>query len=253
MKVLCLILLVFSSVSFNSSCYQASATMTDNINANVTTLSNESDANVYIPPKHLKTDEVKLEELNRQNEKFREVPVEWEKVDFKNFRYDFGKIVNGEYESEEDKKYVGGLTFSFGDMFYVDLVGDKKKEAIVFIWEVLCGGSCNGGAIIPYFYKIQNGKVKLIDEIRTGSRSGGCFIKSFRLENKEIYLEQFGRCKKDSSFYEDREFICKFCVSGLTKSVYSFNKSRLDRKSVEEIESENVEINGYLPEISIND
>ena len=140
-----------------------------------------------------------------------------------------------------------------GDVFYVDLVENEIKEAIVFLWQTNCGGSCDGGGIILHFYKLENGKGKLIDFLETGSRSGGCFVKNFRVEKKTIFIEQFGKCKKNTNFYSDKAFMCKFCISGFTSSVYSIKNSKLFREYVEETDTESKNINNYLPEISINE
>jgi len=63
-----------------------------------------------------KIDKVKRAELDAQNEKFRQVPDEFKGVDFKNFKYPYARLKNGEYV-EEDKKHIGGTTYSFDDAF----------------------------------------------------------------------------------------------------------------------------------------
>jgi hypothetical protein len=99
-----------------------------------------------------------LDKLNAENERFRQVPDEFKSVDFNNFEYDFGRLKDGEFEKEHSGKYArGGSRFSFDDVFYIDLIGDSKKEAVVFLYRVGCGGSCDGGSNIIYFYSSRNG------------------------------------------------------------------------------------------------
>jgi len=120
------------------------------------------------------------------------------------------------------------------------------------LYAVSCGGSCDGGRAIIHFYSSKEGKPKLIDWIETGSRSGSCSLKSFTIKNKKIFIEQFGRCSKDSRFEEDRLYSCKFCVEDLTRSVYSIKNAELVRESSEEIDTPETDVMNYLAEININ-
>lgn len=198
-----------------------------------------------------KIDVNQRKELEVQNEKFRQVPGEFKKIDFKNFKYPSARLNNGEFT--EDDEYVGGTTFSFDDVFYVNLTDDEKPEAIVMLSAVRCGGSCDGGSSIIYFFQSNKGKAKLIDFIELGSRSGGCSLKSFSARDKKIFIEQFGKCAKDAKYEKNRSYTCKFCVKDLTRSVYSIKSTELVRESVEVIETPETNVMNYFAEISINE
>ena len=201
-----------------------------------------------------KYDKDLLEKLNAGNERFKQTPDEFKSVDFKNFKYNFGRLKEGEFEKEYSKKYAaGGEQYSFKDAFYTDLTGDSKKEAIVFIVRVSCGGSCDGGAYTIYFYSSDYGKPQLIGEIKTGSIAYGCSLKSFTVKDKKIYVEQFGRCVNDSAKDTDTIYACKFCVKDEVHSVYSIDKNQLKRESADIFETKPVKVMNTPAFISINE
>lgn len=217
-----------------------------------------SDANANkpmpIPNESDKIDGVRQKELDAQNEKFRVVPDEFKKVDFKNFKYPIVTLKNGEKDERNPKNpLAGGQSFTLSDVFYIDLNRDAKKEAIVMLYAVGCGGSCDGGRSIIYLYSSQNPKPKLIDEIEMGSRSGGCSLKSFSIKDKKITIEQFGRCTKKSHYDESSGYSCKFCVKDLTRSVYFIRNANLIEQSRTTIEEPERNVMNYHSEISISE
>ncbi|MDQ3713847.1 MAG: hypothetical protein M3388_16730 [Acidobacteriota bacterium] len=222
MKILFIILAL---VILSNCASQTSADKIENDTARPKpTVNNSNNANVNnwkpIQNEANKIDENKQKELDDQNEKFRQVPDEFIKIDFKNFKYPYARLKNGEY-IEERKNRSGGTTYSFDDVFFINLNGDKKKEAVVMLYAVSCGGSCDGGKSIVHFYSSEKSKPKLLDWIELGSRSGGCSLKSLKIVNKKIFIEQFGKCSKNSSYEENRVYSCKFCIKDLTCSVYT--------------------------------
>lgn len=206
-------------------------------------------------PDHLQ----RLNELAPELEKFKIVPIEFSHVDFKNFYYESQvngdvRLKNGEYdESKINPEVMGNFMASLGGVYYVDLVGDNRKEAIVVVWYVGCGGSCDGGSQTIYLFSGENPKPKLLGQIETGCRSCGCFLRSLEIRNKKIILSQFGRCKKTTYDNENdyKESICKFCTKDLTSSIYSFNGRKLVKESTKVIDSTYFEIANYITEISI--
>lgn len=199
-----------------------------------------------------KIDKKQREELEIRSQKFEEVPEEFKNVDFENFKFPAAKLKNGEFE-DIDEKHLGGTRYNLSLIYFLDLSGDSKKEAIVFLSAVNCGGSCDGGRYFIHFYSSQNGKPKLLDVLETGSL-GGCNLKSFAVKNKKISITQFGNCKSNFKHGENREFFCKFCVKDLTNSVYTFNdKSELMREFVEVIEAPETNVMNYQMEVDINE
>lgn len=199
-------------------------------------------------------DKTLLEKLNVENERFRQTPDEFKSVDFKNFKYDFGRLKDGEFEKYTNNNRIDGTErYFFKDVFYVDLTGDSKKEAVVFNVRVICGGSCDGGADWVYFYSSNNGKPQLIDTLKTGSTAYSCSIKTFTVRDKKINVEQFGRCADNSSRDATFRYVCKFCIKDETHSVYSLDKTELKRLSSEIIETQGVKIMNAPAFVSIND
>jgi hypothetical protein len=117
------------------------------------------------------------------------------------------------------------------------------------VLDVSCGGSCDGGSEIIYFYSIQNKKPNLLGRIETGNRAYGCSVKSFKVKNKEITIEQFGLCKKNSDDNEDDSYPCKFCVKDSTISTYIFSSNKLNRKSSETVSPPVVNVKNFTGEI----
>lgn len=195
-----------------------------------------------------------LDKLNAENERFRQAPDEFKSVDFKNFNYVFGRLKDGEFEHSEFKNppYFDEQYY-LEDVFYVDLMGNAKKEAVVLIYRISCGGSCDGGADNVYFYSSHNGKPQLIDILETGSNSGGCSLKSLIIKDKKINVEQFGRCLKDSKFDSESTNVCKFCTKDETQSVYSIDKNGLKHQSANVGETEVVNVMDSPAFISINE
>ncbi len=220
-------------------------TIAVNSSANSNSISKTVDASQTI-------DKKRLEELSIQNEKFEITPTEFKDVDWKNFNFNDIRLKNGEFEIV-DEEHLGTTTYSLGSVYYVDLFGDSKKEAIVSIGELSCGGSCGGYGETIYFYSSQNGKPKLLDKISTGCQSCGCNVKSFKIQDKKIILEQFGNCIEKSDSDPKSGYSCKFCVKDLTKSIYSFNdQSKLLRESINVTETPVTDIMNYTSEVTIN-
>jgi hypothetical protein len=259
MKQIILGLIIGSNFWMFSSCaVQTTATEADSLVENSNQSPNTNSV-PEVPPeverekRFNEENQKRAEELDKQNERFTIVPKEWKRVDFKNFKYPFGLLYKAEAHIL-DQKLRGGSDYYLGPVFYLDLTNDKKKEAIVFITEIGCGGSCDGGSLVPYFYTIQKGKAKLFGVIKTGSRAYGCLIKSLRVENRKIYLEQFGKCKRNLTYDggdSEKEPLFKFQAKGQTNSVYAFKKLNLVRESIEEFNTEKVFLGQYDSEISI--
>lgn len=201
-----------------------------------------------------KYDKSLLDKLNTENERFRQKPNEFKSADFENFAYNFGRLKDGELERNQTKNRLDGSEqYYFKDVFYIDLIGDAKKEAVVFIVRVSCGGSCDGGAYYVYFYSSDNGKPQLIDTLKTGSYAYGCSLKSFTIKDKKIIVEQFGRCLKDMVNQPNGLYACKFCVKDEVHSVFSINKNELKRESANIFETKPVIVKNTPAFISINE
>lgn len=254
MKILTLLI---AFIFFTSCSNQIAADkLSDEVLRPTPTINNSNSANPNSFPKTIDesetVDKKRLEELATQNEKFAETPEEFKNVDWENFKFGKIRLKNGEFE-ELDKEHAGSTTYSLLSVYYVDLAGDSKKESVVSLGELSCGGSCGGWSETIYFYSSLNGKPKLLDKIITGCRSCGCSIKSFKVQDKKIILEQFGNCiEKTDPDYKNSS--CKFCIKDLTNSTYSFNNnSELVRESINVTETQVFNVMNYISEVSINE
>jgi hypothetical protein len=157
-------------------------------------------------------------------------------------------LKDGEYEYL-DKKHAAGIDYSLGEIFYLDLNGDNKKEAVVFLHSLSCGGSCSGGESTVYFFDAGNPKPAQLAAIDTGCASCGCDLKSFSIANKEIRIEQFGCADHKGS----KGLECKFCIEDRTITTYRFRGNKLHKISTQTVDTDMVDVMNYSAEISISE
>ena len=195
-------------------------------------------------------------ESEAQNERFKIAPEEFKQIDFKNYSYpykfDYGRRINvalknGEYEYdiENDRGW-----FSLSDAYYVDLTNDGNPEAIVLLWHVSCGASCDGGAGLFYIYTVHQNKLKSIWRYETGSLGYGCGLKSFAGKNRKITMELFGRCFNE---IEGSLGLGKFLVKDETRLTFGFNGTKFVEEEQEFISAPEREVRDHEREISITE
>lgn len=245
--------LVLSDYSCQSSAFTNKNTTTQPTQA----ISNEnsSNSNTFVP---VPVEKSNPEQFKAQNEKFRVVPENFKRIDFENFSYPYefsydGRKINialkkGKFEYEE--KPSGGGWFDLSDIFYVDLTNDKNPEAIVLLWHVSCGGSCDGGAPLFYIYTLEQNKLKPLWQFETGSLAYGCGLKSFTVKNQKITMELFGRCFEKT---DESPTMNKFEVKDTTLLTFRFNGKKIVEEKKELIPTDVRNVMNYLSEISIND
>ena len=169
--------------------------------------------------------------LGDVNDQYRVVPEHFKNVDFKNHSYRLntspfvGRLSDGQLELPEDR-----VSFSLQDVYYKDVTGDKKAEAIVRLSRVECGGSCDGGADLLYVYAMRNGKLTTLWQYETGTRAYGCALNSLTISDKQIVLGLFGECPKQAANYPGPG---KFLVNDFTFILFEFNGRRFVQKTIE--------------------
>jgi hypothetical protein len=185
--------------------------------------------------------------------KYRVRPEHFGQIDFTNHSY-------GPYNSSNGKrinlKLEHGLLelpnnsgwFELKDVYYTDMTGDNREEAIVWLTHESCGSSCNGGASLFYIYTVRNGKLKPIWQYETGSYADGCGLQSFTAGGTQIVLELFGRCPK--SWMEHPE-PSKFVAKDLTFILFEFDGGHFEQKSTEFFDSASTNVKNYEPGIRI--
>ncbi|HVE55836.1 MAG TPA: hypothetical protein VNB22_03345 [Pyrinomonadaceae bacterium] len=208
-----------------------------------------------------KTQREKAGQLEIQNEKFKTVPEEFKNIDFENFSYPTNypnktvTLKNGEYEYE-NKKSLGGGTFSFSNVYFVDLTNDVKKEAFVFLWRVDCGGSCDGGAPLLYIYSANDRNPRLLWQLELGGMAYDCGLDSLTVSEKKIFFKVFGNCvekNRELKIFENQYGPGKGASIGLTEFIYEFNGKKFVREKMEHDSGGKIFHMNHQPEISIND
>jgi hypothetical protein len=172
-----------------------------------------------------------------------EVPPEFKEIDFTNFSYPTnlrGKIRlhDGEYTRKEGG---GGVTYELSSLGFTDLIGDARKEAVVDIFQLSCGGSCDGGSHLFYFYSLQKHSPTLLWRIETGSAAyQECGLKSFQLAKKRLTLEVFQQCRirgikfqPSVELAEDDENcrVAKFTAQNFTRFEFEFRNGKVMRRA----------------------
>ena len=190
------------------------------------------------------------------NEKFRIVPSNFAHVDFKNRSYGLYRIsskatislnlIDGEYEYSDGD---GGESFHLKDVYFTDVTGDERAEAIVLLWHVRCSVSCDGGSALILVYRTY-GSLKEIWRFETGSHAYGCGLKSLTLMKKQISVQLFGKCLKPESGYSGPG---KFLIGHTTLSNFRFSGERFVKRETEFFFAPVRDVKNYRPEIHIID
>jgi hypothetical protein len=255
MKVLFVFLALL--ILSNLAC-QTSAFKSENVAAQAMPTTNIANDNNSNRPQPVPVEQSNLSQFEAQNEKFTVVPENFKRIEFKNFSYPYkfsydGRKINialndGEYEYET--KPSGGGWFNLSDVFYVDLTNDKSPEAIVLLWHVSCGGSCDGGAGLFYIYTLEQNKLKPLWQFESDSLAYGCGLKSFTVKDKKITMELFGRCFDKT---EESVGMSKFQVKDTTRLTFGFNGKKIVEEKKEFIAVPTRSVLNYQPEIRINE
>ena len=185
--------------------------------------------------------------------KFRIRPEQFDEVDFTSHSYGPFRLSDGQ---KIDLSLDHGLFelpnnagwFELRDVFYTDMTGDGREEAIVRLFHETCSGSCDGGANLFYIYTMRNGKLKQIWQYETGSYADGCGLQSFTAGGTQVVLELFGRCPGEKM---NRPSPSKFIARDLTFILFEFDGRRFQQKSIEFFESSPSDVKNYEPGIRI--
>lgn len=200
------------------------------------------------PTKHLEP-----ETLTELNESYRVVPNDYKNVDFNNFFYGVYAFPDGKEAELTLYSGVLGLPDNLGwfelkDVYYKDVTGDRKPEAIVRLSHVKCEGTCDRGSDLLYIYTIRDGKLKSVWQYETGTYAYGCGLKSLMLGNTQLVLELFGRCPKEAMDYPGLK---KFVVEDLTFILFEFDGRRFAMKTFEYIPAPSRNVRDYEPELQL--
>jgi hypothetical protein len=184
------------------------------------------------------------------------VPDAFKEIDFKNFSYPYKfslaqrvevALKNGEYEY--DFKDERG-SFKLANVYFADLTRDSRPEAIVMLWHVSCGVSCDGGAAHFYVYAFNKHKLKSLWQYETGSLAYGCGLKSFSVNDAKITVELFGQCANRNDVASGTG---KFQVKDITRLSFESNGKRIVARKRALISTPERSVLNYEPQISIQE
>jgi hypothetical protein len=160
------------------------------------------------------------------------VPESFWFIDFANMQYPtkyngIVKLAAGKYEKPQ---IMGDTEIFLGGVNYVDLNGDGKAEAVVRLYQVICGGSCDGSSTLFYFFTMKHGKAVLLSRLETGSIAYTCGLKSFDLRGSELTLEAFRKCSLAGDYLKSTSDADraggKFVANEFTRFDLKFNGRR---------------------------
>jgi len=147
-------------------------------------------------------------------------------IDFDNHTYPYrcswGRKVRVALKSrqyEYDLKMERGW-FSLAHVYIQDVTGDNRPEAIVMLWHVACGVSCDGGSALFYIYSFRNRALKPLWQYESGSLAYGCGLKSFTAKGTTLTVELFGRCSQRN---QTTSVTGKFQVKDATRVTFKSN------------------------------
>jgi hypothetical protein len=190
-----------------------------------------------------------------------DVPPEFEKVDFKNFSYPTSmrkrdiRLKDGSYEYPDP--YGGGDTFDLTGVDFADVTGDGRKDAIVRLRRISCGGSCDGSSQLFYVYSARRNKPNLYWRIETGSLGYGCGLKSLDIKGRKVTLELFNRCRSGSVSFEreaaGEDGTGKFGATAYTRFRFVSNGKTVALKGRQTFPFPQGNVMNYDAEISIGD
>jgi hypothetical protein len=203
-------------------------------------------------------------DVSSQDEKGKDAPPEFEKVDFKNFSYPTTawkrdiRLKDGSYEhADPGNDGGGGDTFDWEGVDFADVTGDANKDAVVQLHRVSCGGSCDGGSHLFYVYSARRNKPNLYWRIETGSLGYGCGLKSLDIKGRKVTLELFNKCRFKGVSPErvaaGEDGFGKFGATAYTRFRFVSNGKTVALKGREIFPFPRGDVRNYRPEISIGD
>lgn len=217
----------------------------------------------YIPPQTTLGDCPKVTTVKEPldpNDKYRYVDGYFSLVDFKNrsygqYRFESGEkfdltLRNGEYEYDLGPGKGRGWVF-LKDVFFTDITGDGKLDAIVWFAHVECEVSCDGGRALFYAYSAARDELKEIWRYETGPYAYGCGLKSLTVMNKQLVMQMFGRCSPPEWVTSGGRD--KFKISDTTILNFRFNGSRFVEGNSEFVSTRVREVKNYDATIHIID
>jgi hypothetical protein len=175
-------------------------------------------------------------------------------IDFNNYTYPYRfswrrkvrvALKSGEYEY--GLKMERGW-FRLAHVYIADVTGDNRPEAIVMLWHVACGVSCDGGSALFYIYSFQNRALKPLWQYETGSLGYGCGLKSFAANPTTLTVELFGRCSQRN---QTTSVTGKFQIKDATRVTFKSNGTQFIVRKRKFLSCPERSVLNYEPQINV--
>ena len=161
------------------------------------------------------------------------------KVDFKNLTYpkiwEKGsvKLKNGCYGKEFTVPGLWVERYSLESIEFVDFNNDGVDEALIELDFFSAGGS-SGVSENFLVYNLKDKKLNLLWKIATGARAY-CGTKEYKLKDKQIILELFGKCtlKSNGAFDDKGKHTYDYSAFEYTRFVFGWSGNKFGVKSRE--------------------
>ena len=169
------------------------------------------------------------------NENSRPSKSEIKSIDFSNFSFPIDsdkqvKLKNGRFESEDEHC---SNQYSLESINYADFTEDGENDALVNLSKLTaCGSSATSNYF--YIYANQRKSPKLVWRLNTGVQAYGG-LKEFRVDNKDLILELYGRTKITGTKAEvdDSEVSPECCPREFTRFRFSWKENNLEQQLAE--------------------
>lgn len=188
------------------------------------------------------------------NEKFRIAPSNFAHIDFANRSYGVYRgswkdtislnLINGDYDYSDGNE---GGWFRLKDVYFTDVTGDERPEAIVLLSHVECGVSCDGGSTLILVYR-THGSLEEIWRFETGSYADGCGLKSLTIMKRQITVQMFGKCPNPPTGFSGPG---KFLVGNTTFSNFRLSSGRFIKRDTEIFFTPVTDVKNYKAQIHI--
>ncbi len=200
-----------------------------------------------------------VEILRLEKERRATIPYEFQQVDFRNFSFPMSgrkaiKLTDGVFESQYDPKDCDNSFDKLNGVYYADLDGDKKQDALVDLVHVSCGcGSCDGGHHILYAFRLKGGQPKLFWRYFTGSYGYGGGLRSLHSRPGSIEIEEFeARNCSEKATAEDVTCFSKGMAKNYVRSTLKFTERTFVQKSTVEIATDPIDVLNYEPSFDVS-
>ena len=148
---------------------------------------------------------------------------------------------------------------------FANLHDGVELIAVVRLLLVRCGGSCDGGSHLFYFFRAHNGRPSLFWSIETGSLAYECglisvnrnlrwkYSKPARLKDSQTKGSSIQESYNPDEVKNEGQSGGKFIANNLTRFVFEFNKGRFVMRSTEVLPNPNPDVRNYEQQVSIRD